>query len=228
MTSQTTHPTVTAIVPMRHSSERIPHKNFTDFRGKPLFCHIVDSLFESRGVDSVVIDTDSDRIRDECADRYPSALVLERPAHLRDGGISMNEVLLNCIGQLDGDNFLQTHSTNPLLRPSTIDLAVAAYFKHRATHDSLFGVTRWQTRLYRSDGSAVNHDPKVLARTQDLEPMFEENSNLYIFSRDTIASGGTRIGRTPQLFEIDRLEATDIDDMTGWKLAEAIAASGLL
>ncbi|MEO0629946.1 MAG: acylneuraminate cytidylyltransferase family protein, partial [Planctomycetota bacterium] len=144
------------------------------------------------------------------------------------GGIPMNDDLLHNVGRLEVDQNLQTHSTNPLLRAGTIDLAVEAYFDGLDRHDSLFGVTRWQTRLYRADGSAVNHDPAVLARTQDLDPLFEENSNLYLFSRGVLEKHGRRIGATPQLFEIDRLEAMDIDDHTGWRLAEAIAHAGLL
>jgi CMP-N-acetylneuraminic acid synthetase len=219
---------VTAIVPMRHDSERIPHKNFADFRGKPLFCHILDALTQALGVAEVVVDTDSPRIMDECATRFPDARVLERPPELRDGAIPMNDVLMQTVDQLQGDHFLQTHSTNPLLRASTIDRAIKAYFDAKHQHDSLFGVTRWQTRLYDAQGRAINHDPAVLARTQDLPPVFEENSNLYIFSRAVLAEHHRRIGAAPALFEIDRLEATDIDDMTGWRLAEAIAASGCL
>lgn len=228
MSTQSSHPTVTALVPMRHSSERIPHKNFADFRGKPLFCHIVETLLRSDLVGRVVIDTDSGQIRDECATRFPQVSVLDRPADLRDGGIAMNRVLLSLVGRLEGDHFVQTHSTNPLLRPATIDRAIAAYFESLGQNDSLFSVTRWQTRLYRADGSALNHDPELLARTQDLSPLFEENSNLYVFSRETLERSGRRIGQSPRLFEIDRLEATDIDDMTGWRLAEAIADAGLL
>ena len=55
-------PQVTAIVPMRHSSERVRGKNYRELGGKPLFRHIVDSLLEASTVDCVVIDTDSPTI----------------------------------------------------------------------------------------------------------------------------------------------------------------------
>ncbi len=219
---------VTAIVPMRHSSERIPYKNFADFRGKPLFCHILDSLLGASGVTTIVVDTDSPRVMDECDRRYPDVIVLERPESLRDGGIPMNDVLLHTVSQLEGDHFLQTHSTNPLLRSSTIDSAIIEYLDGLPEHDSLFGVTRWQTRLYDDQGAPINHDPALLARTQDLPPVFEENSNLYLFSRSTLETHRRRIGSSPRLFEIDRLEATDIDDTAGWRLAEAIAQAKLV
>ena len=91
------------------------------------------------------------------------------------------------------------------------------------TNDSLFSVTRLQTRLYDALGKPINHDPSVLLRTQDLPPVYEENSNLYLFTADTLRERGNRIGERPLLFEIDALEATDIDDETQFTLAQALA-----
>ena len=132
----------------------------------------------------------------------------------------MNDVLLNDLRQLDGEWFLQTHSTNPLLRPSTIDRAVAGFFDARDAHDSLFSVTRLQTRLWDAAGQPMNHDPAVLLRTQDLPPVFEENSCLYLFARDGFETRGTRIGDRPMMFEIDAREAADIDEELDFEVAE--------
>ncbi|MEO1585123.1 MAG: acylneuraminate cytidylyltransferase family protein [Planctomycetota bacterium] len=223
MESPTAPQRVTAVVPMRHHSERIQGKNYALFAGKPLFFWIIDALLGAERIGTIAIDTDSPNITDLCRRSFPDVLVLPRPAHLRDGAIAMNDVLRNTVAQLEGDHFLQTHSTNPLLTPETIDRAVDAYFNASGEHNSLFGVTRWQTRLYDADGRAINHDPAVLARTQDLPPVFEENSNLYVFSRSTLRETGQRIGTRPRLFEIERLEALDIDDPAGWQIAEAVA-----
>jgi CMP-N-acetylneuraminic acid synthetase len=219
---------IAAIVPMRHHSERVPNKNYAHFRGRPLYTHILDTLARCRAVTQIVVDTDSQTITDQLRRERPGVTVLNRPEHLRDGGIPMNRVLLHTVDQLQADLFLQTHSTNPLLRAVTIDRAIDTFLSARAGHDSLFGVTRWQTRLYDHLGRPMNHDPAVLARTQDLPPVFEENSNLYLFDAPTLRRTGRRIGERPLLFEIDRLESIDIDDMTGWKLAEAVAASGIV
>jgi CMP-N-acetylneuraminic acid synthetase len=90
-------------------------------------------------------------------------------------------------------------------------------------HDSLFTVNKFQTRFYRADGSPVNHDPNNLIRTQDLEPWFEENSNLYIFSKASFEATNARIGKRPILFETPRIESADIDDQEGWDIAETMA-----
>jgi N-acylneuraminate cytidylyltransferase len=91
------------------------------------------------------------------------------------------------------------------------------------SYDSIFSVTKWQTRLYNGDATAFNHNPKELLRTQDLEPLYEENSNFYIFSKASFkASNNKRIGAHPYLFEIDKIEAVDIDEPQDFIIAEAL------
>ncbi|HEX9387868.1 MAG TPA: acylneuraminate cytidylyltransferase family protein, partial [Anaerolineales bacterium] len=80
------------------------------------------------------------------------------------------------------------------------------------TLDSLFSVTRLQTRLYDEHGHAINHDPAVLIQTQDLPPVYEENSCLYLFRRENLLKRHHRIGEKPLMFEIDAEEAWDIDE----------------
>ena len=219
---------IAALVPMRHQSERVPNKNIRDFAGKPLYQWIIAALHEAPSVTEVVIDTDSPTIRAQAEATFPDIRVIERPEHLRDGATPMNAVLLNTVEQIDADYYLQTHSTNPLLRASTIECALGVFLRSRDTHDSLFGVTRWQTRLYDAGGTPINHSPSALLRTQDLPPVYEENSNLYVFDRETLKRDGNRIGRRPVLFQIDRIESLDIDDEEAFRLAEAASLAGLV
>ncbi|MEQ1842197.1 MAG: hypothetical protein ABL994_17465, partial [Verrucomicrobiales bacterium] len=96
------------------------------------------------------------------------------------------------------------------------------------TADSLFTVNRHQTRFYRPDGSPVNHDPDRLIPTQDLEPWYEENSCLYVFSGPSFASKRARIGNKPIFFETPRIESADIDTEIEWHQAEITALSRLI
>src|SRR5262245_35758494 len=193
---------VVALVPMRHSSERVPGKNYRPFNGVPMFHRIVSTLLEVTRISKVVIDTDSATVKEQAAEAFPSVLVLDRPAHLLGGHTPMTDVLRHDAEQVPSRWYLQTHTTNPLLRVETIDAALDGIEADRDGHDSLFSVTRWHTRLYAADGTPINHDPDVLLRTQDLPPVFEENSNLYVFTAEQIATG-RRIGKRPILFEID-------------------------
>ena len=212
-----------ALMPMRHESERVPGKNYRPFGdGRPLFHHMLDSLLGCPEIERVVIDTDSPTIKQDCHQGYPDVVVLDRPQHLLSEMTPMNEVLMHDVTQVESEFYLQTHSTNPLLTGETLQRAIRAFFDGYPSHDSLFGVTRVQTRFWDTEGRAVNHDPGTLLRTQDLPPLFEENSCIYIFGRETLTEGHNRIGKRPYLFEIDRLEAIDIDDEVDFEIAELI------
>jgi CMP-N-acetylneuraminic acid synthetase len=113
---------------------------------------------------------------------------------------------------VEADFYLQTHSTNPLLRPETVSKAIQTFLADYPAHDSLFSVTRLQTRLYDQHGQALNHDPNILLQTQDLPPVYEENSCLYLFTRENLSRRRNRLGERPLMFEIEAEEAWDIDD----------------
>ena len=216
---------ITAIVPMRHGSERVPDKNFRSFAGVPLYHHIVKTLLRCRCFGQIVIDTDSPVILEDAVS-FPQVKIIERPAHLGEGTVPMNDVLLNSLGNLDGDFFLQTHSTNPLLRDKTIEKAVEMFFDKYPDIDSMFSVTGIQKRFWRKDTQPLNHDPVELLRTQDLEPVYEENSCFYIFSRESLVKNGNRIGEKPLMYEIDRVEAQDIDDELDFQVCEFLYNNG--
>jgi len=211
---------IVALVPMRHHSQRVPGKNYRDLNGKPLFHHILEILLNCPEISKIVIDTDSPEISSGIAHHFPSVDVLERPEHLRADEISMNEVLLYDISQYPADLYLQTHSTNPMLKSDSVRSAIDILRKSYPGNDSLFSVTRYQRRLYDELGRPVNHNPNILIQTQDLPPLFEENSCLYLFTRETLEKRRTRIGDRPFMFELDAAQAWDIDDEMDFRIAD--------
>jgi CMP-N-acetylneuraminic acid synthetase len=83
-------------------------------------------------------------------------------------------------------------------------------------------VTRQKTRYWDPLARAINHNPNILLRTQDLPPVYEENSCVYIFERETLVRKHNRIGDRPFLFEIERLEAADLDEEIDFMVADLI------
>lgn len=213
---------VVALVPMRHHSERVPGKNYRSFAGKPLYHRIVNSLLSCPLIHQVVVDTDSPIIMEDTSEHFPRVQVIERPKHLRADTIPMNDVLLNEVEMVEADFYLQTHSTNPLLRSETISNAIDVFLNNYPMYDSLFSVTKIRTRLWDSLTMPINHNPAILLRTQDLPPVYEENSCIYIFTRNTLESRHNRIGERPLMFEIDSIEACDIDEELDFRVAESL------
>jgi CMP-N-acetylneuraminic acid synthetase len=211
-----------ALVPMRHHSQRVPGKNYRDLAGKPLYQHIIETLLAVPELHDIVVDTDSEPVMNGLRENFPQVKVIDRPEHLRADDMPMNEILIYDTEQFPADFYLQTHSTNPLLKAETISDAIHAFNNNYPNLDSLFSVTRWQTRFYDKDGNAVNHDPKELIQTQDLPPMYEENSCIYIFTRENLIAKRHRISDNPLMFEIPRLEAVDIDDESDFQVAHLL------
>lgn len=197
---------------MRHHSQRVPGKNYRSLAGRPLFHHVVETLLAVPEVAKIVVDTDSQPVMDGLRQTFPQVKLIHRPEHLRADDVPMNDILIHDTAQVPADFYLQTHSTNPLLKPETVSRAIQSLLANYPTYDSLFSVTRLQTRLYFQDGHAINHDPAVLIQTQNLPPVYEENSCLYIFTRENLIKRHHRIGETPMMFEIDSDEAWDIDE----------------
>ena len=219
-------PVIVALVPMKGHSERVPGKNMRPFCGRPLFHWIIRSLQNSKYITRIIINTDSQAIAKNALDYFHCVDIVERPEAIQGDLVSMNDIIAYDLSQIEGEHFLQTHSTNPLVTTATIDKAIECYFNSLETYDSLFSVTRRQVRLYWQDGRPINHklhNPQESLRTQDLEPIYEENSCLYIFSRTSFSqSRNWRIGLKPQMFEIEKLEAVDIDEEPDFRLAEAL------
>jgi N-acylneuraminate cytidylyltransferase len=212
---------VTALIFMKHHSERVPRKNMRSFCGKPLFHWILETLNESRHIGEIIINTDSDEIAESASKHFRVTLHM-RPDHLLTiNSNEANQLIEHDVLNHDGNVYLQTHSTNPLLSVENIDRAVDAFLS-QSVHDSLMSVNSIRKRFYWPDGRPVNHDPDHLVKTQDLTPIFEENSCIYMFTRETFLRRRSRIGENPMFFPIDSIVAVDIDEESDFQMAEAL------
>jgi CMP-N-acetylneuraminic acid synthetase len=193
------------------------------FDGEPLFYWILNTLRNSLRVEGVCVDTDSDELADAVKTFFKDVRIIPRPSYLCGDDVSMNKIIGHDIEEITGsDYFLQTHTTNPLLTPETIDFAIETFFSGKKRYDSLFSVSRIQTRCYRHDGTGVNHNPDELIPTQKLSPVYVENSNIYVFSSTSFNVRKRRIGVRPYMFEMSQYEAFDIDEEDDFLYAEIL------
>jgi len=211
---------IVALVPMRHHSQRVPGKNYRPLAGRPLFHHIIMTLLSCPEISETVVDTDSLEVIAGLREHFPQVRIIERPEYLRADAVPMNEILAYDTSQVEADFYLQTHSTNPLLRAETFSHAIQALLKSYPAYDSLFGVTHLQVRLWDQLGRAINHNPAILLQTQDLPPVYMENSCIYLFTRQTLLARRNRLGERPLMFEIDASEAWDIDNELDFQICD--------
>ena len=214
---------VVALMPMRHNSSRVPGKNYRNFGDeRPLFAHMASKLLNCRQICKVVIDTDSPTIIEFCNQHFPEIIIVNRPEELKDEHCPMNDILLHDVNQIPSKFYIQTHSTNPLLKEETINNSLQIFKKEFPKFDSLFSVSKINSRFWDATARPINHNPNILMRTQDLPAIYEENSCIYIFNADSIKNNHNRIGQRPYMLEIDRYEAIDIDEEYDFQIAEIL------
>lgn len=217
---------IVALLPIKAYSERIESKNFRLFNEKPLFRWVLDSLFEVENIEQVVINTDAVEILDNKSLRTDDRVVIRaRSPELCGDSININKVLADDISNIPAELYVMTHVTNPLLRSDTIKIMLNEFEKEKKKKniDSLFTVNKFQSRFYNSEVEPINHDPAFLMRTQDMQPLFEENSMFYIFTSDSFKKTGSRIGEAPMMYETPSISSFDIDTPDDWSICEIIS-----
>lgn len=214
---------IKAIVPIKSDSERLKDKNFLNFCGQPLYQVVLDTLQNIQLIDRIVINTDSNIIARDCSNRYSKALIIKRPKKLIGNDVTMNSIIEYDLTKIDGEHFLQTHVTNPLITAKTIMNAIEMYFENLSHYDSLFSVESIKKRAYDYSGKPINHSNETLLQTQHLPEVNIENSNLFLFSRTSfLEAKNSRVGLNPQLFQMSPIEGIDIDYLEDFLLAELI------
>ena len=133
---------ICAIIPIKHESTRVPKKNYRDFNGFPLYYHIIKTLLASKYINTIVIDTNSDVVK-QGINKYfitNKIIIYDRPEYLWAGDTPVNKLLINVIESLNlnADFYIQTHTTNPLLKTETLDASIKTFLEKRNSgYDSL-------------------------------------------------------------------------------------------
>ena len=187
---------------------------------------MLDKLLKINDIDHIIINTDAvDILKKDKIFENKKISLRHRRKEICGDLVSMNTIIKDDLDNLNYDYYLMTHTTNPLLNIETLIKAIDK-FKcaiNENLADSLFSVTRIQERIYDKNLKPKNHDPSQLIRTQDLDPLYIENSNFYIFSKNSFYNNNNRIGKNPIIIETNHLESIDIDTEDEWNYAEIIS-----
>jgi CMP-N-acetylneuraminic acid synthetase len=212
---------VTAILPIKLGSERVPDKNYRSLGGRKLYEYILSTLLECSLVKDIIVSTNDSRIAAELMN-VEEVTVLSRPSTLAKRDSSMNAVIDNVLGRVNGSYFVQVHATSPFLLPQTLEKGIHTFLSGDPL-SSCFSATEIHARLWSEAGEALNHDPLNLVPTQDLKPFLLENSAFYVFSREGFRQTSNRLHGLVRPVVIPEIEAWDIDYPWQWEIAESIA-----
>lgn len=209
-----------AFVPIKLNNERFPNKNITPFDGgDPLIHYILSTLKKVKNVDEIYVYCSSEEILPFLPE---GVKFLKREPYLDLSTTSFNEVLTTFAEKVTADVYALTHATAPFIKPESIELGIDKVLSGK--HDSALAVTKLQEFIWK-DGLPFNYEVTNIPRTQDLEVLYTETCGLFVYTRDLILNKRRRVGDTPFLVEVSKIEACDINTKDDFVIANAIFKS---
>ena len=93
---------ISALIPARISSKRLPQKNIKPLAGKPLLFWSIDAALEADVFHRLCVSTESDEVATLVRDEYSAAEVevIKRPPELASDSASLNDVCKHFLDNL--------------------------------------------------------------------------------------------------------------------------------
>jgi len=212
-------PKVVAVMPIKMENERLPGKNIKLLGEKPLLQYELDNLLQIKDIDDIYVFCSKSEI---C--RYiPNGVKwLSRPEFLDLPTSNFTQIFKVFSDIIDADIYVYAHATAPFIMKETMEICLQAV--KSGVYDSAFCARKIQDFLWK-DNEPLNFDATNIPRSQDIEPIYQETSGIYVFTKDVFKKYGTRIGRKPYIHAVTFKEAVDINHVEDFELAEILLNS---
>lgn len=219
---------ISAFLPCRAGSERVPKKNtraFASIEGGLLKIKLTQ-LISCEAIDTIILSTNDEEVINVAkAINNKKIHIDRRPEHLATSSTSTDDLVRYVPSVISEGAVLWTHVTSPFVNEKIYVKAINEYKKalDEGSHDSLMSVTALRTFIWNKTG-AVNYDrsKEKWPRTQTIEPLFEIDSGIFLADINIYKSLEDRIGKNPYLFENNEIDSFDIDWEEDFFIAEAI------
>ena len=207
---------IVAIMPIKLKNERCPGKNTRILGDKPLLQWELESLKKTNHCDSINVFCSSEDV----IPFLPEGVnFVKRPEFLDLPTSNFTQIFSVFMEQCPADIYVYAHATAPFISVETMEQCINAV--KSGEYDSAFCAVKLQDYLWQ-DGEPLNFDASNLPRTQDLKPIFQETSGVYVFTKEVFEKYHRRIGKKPFIKEVSFKESVDIDNPEDFDLADAL------
>ena len=218
------------VLPVRKGSKRVKNKNTRRFGGfkNGLLELKLEQLVNVNGAREIIVSSNDGHcidIAERYKETYENIIVDRRPDYLAEDDTDLAELISYFGSIVNSNHILWTHATSPFVDANIYRDMIDKYFNViHGDYDSLMSVKTIQNFIWDEEkGDLINREGKLRwPRTQDLRPLYEINSAVFITSRETYKKAGDRVGRSPYLFKLNGLVSIDIDWELDFKIAEIL------
>lgn len=207
---------ITVFLPCRKGSQRIPDKNIKDFAGVKggLLRIKLDQLTRCHEVDSIIISSNDSRVLEFASDYSDSRIRLDdRPDCLGLSSTTTDELIKYVPSLISEGDVLWTHVTSPFINEFDYRELIECYnVKKSEGFDSLMTALKLQGFIWNTEKPiSYNRNALKWPMTQNIEPLFEVDSGVFMSSIKTYSELSDRIGLKPYIYEQSKIKSIDID-----------------
>lgn len=143
--------TITAIVPVKGNSTRLPNKNILPFADSNLLVHKLRQLKQVEGITDIIVSSDSDEML--AMAEAEGVIAMKRPEQYANESVPFGMFLEYICGVVPNEHILWACATSPLVEPYLYEKAIKTYFeKLEEGYDSLITCAPYQTYLMDENG----------------------------------------------------------------------------
>ncbi len=216
------------VIPARGGSKGIPYKNIYPVADKPLLAWTLDSVTQVDFCGDIVVSTDDKKIA-EVAERYNKVIVIKRPSELSGDRASTESALIHALdymrenGGKKYDAVVTMQPTSPLRTSKLIENMFKTYEENLGRYNALLTLTEDRTDFWiqKPDNSFERLFKDAPRRRQERQPLFAENSALYITDAEVLRETNSVLGTKTLGYVIDPIEAIDINEKHDIYVAES-------
>jgi CMP-N,N'-diacetyllegionaminic acid synthase len=221
---------VLVIIPARAGSKRLPGKNIRPLVGKPLVAWTIEAAREARGIDRLVVSSDSEEVL-SIAHRYDPQLPLRRPEALANDTSLAIEYVRHALQELEGRGegpfsvVVILQPTSPFTLTSDIDATIDVL--HATGADSAVTVMEVDHavhpfKLKELDGDRLVpylDEERGRMAAHELPRLYVRNCSVYVTRRGSIDRGQI-IGDDCRAFVMPRDRSIDINEEIDLQFAQ--------
>ena len=214
---------VTAIIPARGGSDRVPYLNIKRLGDFPLLAHTIRAAKEARGIDRVIVSTDDETVAG-IARAHGAEVPFLRPPELSGDLSSLMPVVRHAVtesekGALPPDVVLVLQATTPFRTAKSIEDALARIATGRFT--AVVSVTSDLSLRWRAEDGLLRPLFDRAGRRDEQEPIYLENGAIVAIRRDVLDKDA-RFGDSVGFVVLDRREGFTVHDLEDFWMAERL------
>lgn len=218
---------VLAVIPAKSISKRIPNKNIKLMASKPMIAYILETISKVKGIDRVIVSTDSKNIA-KIAKKYGAEVPFLRPKELTRDDTPALSVLQHAVAELkekDGysaDYVFLLYPTSPLLKKERVEEALAIALERNS--DSVISGTLDKGHYWiEVEGGWNRLYPIKQVNSQYQVPLFKENGAIYLTKTEILKR--QYVADKADVVIMDEDENIDVDFPEDFKRAEVVLKS---